>query len=309
MSESVSVERIVAARHIPVVLLIAIVGGTVGVGIGAHHWVLWPAIIGASVQVVLGRQESADSGMPSSGPEIPIALIDQAFGEVDTDSIAEHIKDATETGVLTATENAAAISSHIGKWDEELKPLAALFDGGTSEKSLIQCLRHVGSVKASLMALQSDRDEVVLRLKDVAAAKECLAELEVLSEREAEIMEALACKSTAAANMADEVWSAFALDVDREREVLRNSSNRIVIELQFQDMIRQELERMQHRFRVPLQVLQIVAGEIASGELPKERYEARTRELCRTVFEETKVQTTHDFCALDDETTGEFEMF
>ena len=71
---------------------------------------------------------------------------------------------------------------------------------------------------------------------------------------------------------------------------VRKNANHILLELQFQDQIRQELERMQARTRIPLQVLRALTQEIQDGSVGADAYRERIWTLVEEVKNDCRVE-------------------
>ncbi len=98
-------------------------------------------------------------------------------------------------------------------------------------------------------------------------------------------------------------------DLKNGGDHVRSNANQILMELQFQDRIRQELERMQARTRIPLQVLSALHSEIEAGDIGQDSYQERIWMLIEQVKNDTRLETTHSDGAKWAEATGEVEMF
>ncbi len=90
---------------------------------------------------------------------------------------------------------------------------------------------------------------------------------------------------------------------------VRTNTNQILRELQFQDRMRQELERVQARTRVPLQVLEALNLEIQTGAVATESCEERLWALVEQVRSDSRLDTTHSDGAEEGQACGTFEMF
>tara|TARA_R110002096_G_scaffold44526_13_gene120634 strand:- start:253421 stop:254527 length:1107 start_codon:yes stop_codon:yes gene_type:complete len=67
-------------------------------------------------------------------------------------------------------------------------------------------------------------------------------------------------------------------------DTVRKNASEILLELQFQDRLRQDLERLQARTRAPLQVLRALTEEIGAGSVGSDAY----RERIWTLLEQVK---------------------
>ncbi|MCP4449246.1 MAG: hypothetical protein GY811_28530 [Myxococcales bacterium] len=123
---------------------------------------------------------------------------------------------------------------------------------------------------------------------------------------------------TSRASTLDEVYDAtrsdllsLMVDLKDGGDHVRTNANQILMELQFQDRIRQELERMQARTRVPLQVLRSLTEEIQAGGLTPDVYQERIWTLVEQVKKESRLETTHSDGAqwANSSGSGDVEMF
>ncbi len=281
------------------IVLLSVVLGSLALVLGAGFFVIVPGLIASgshALWILAGRKSTEVE------TSLPHRIVDKAIGRAleETNAIAEHIKEATEMGVMSAAENAAEISSRIGLRSDDMDGLSK--NTGALVRVVEEQHRFFDEMQESFDVLLQKFEEEPSSTLDAASELNAL-----FGSRSAEMQE-LARSTEGAIVAASESWQLLLAGLEEDDAYLKASADQIMVELQFQDKIRQELERLQQQARVPVDVLRDLAAEIASGNLPSERYETRTDEL-QAVAAAQSVETAHALCAGEDDVTGEFEAF
>ncbi len=170
------------------------------------------------------------------------------------------------------------------------------------------------------MTMQKVAEQVATFSDSIAQIGESMAsilpQMATVSDEISRTCAEQASHMTSKASSLDEVYDATRSDLlelmvglKTGGDHVRVNANQILMELQFQDRIRQELERMQSRTRVPLQVLRALGQEMEAGALSEDNYQERVWSLVEQVKNDSKLETTHSEGAQWAEATGEVEMF
>lgn len=90
---------------------------------------------------------------------------------------------------------------------------------------------------------------------------------------------------------------------------IQSAAGQILIELQFQDRIRQDLERLQSKTRLPIQILAELNREIEEDPIDHSLLPERLLSIREELSESSRMASTHGADAGWCEESGEFDLF